>query len=146
MLFLAGVGLNFNIASAVGYTQSPATDQLHTPAQGSAERKAIVDVLREDYQKRAGEPVIFKVNYLMVNHGWAWADVTPLDDQGRAVAEGWPSLLHKRKGSWKIMDLSVVPTDPDDPLEVEANSPKFFRKVEKAFPGVPWDIFPKSGK
>ena len=115
-------------------------DKVHTPAQGSTERQAIMDALR------GSQDVVFKVHFLKVHNGWAWIDVTPLDKQGRAVAEGGPNLLHFENGKWKVEDLSKVPEDPKDPLGAEDASPTFVRNVQKAFPGVPADIFPKPSK
>lgn len=108
----------------------------HTPAAGSPERKAIMDALRGD------QTVVFKVYYLKVHGDWAWADVTPLDSKGKAVAEGGASLLHNQNGAWKVMDLSVIPEDPDNPMGPDDPDPKFIKAVQKAFPGVPADIFP----
>ncbi len=119
---------------------------LHTPAKGSNERKAIMDVLRDDFLKQGGQRVIFQVNYLKVHQGWAWADVTPLDDKGKAVAEGGPALLHYEKGAWTVVDLSVVADDPDDPLGPMDPSPLYIKNVQKKYPGVPIDIFPARRK
>jgi hypothetical protein len=109
----------------------------HVPPMGSPERKAIMDALRGD------QKVIFKVNYLKVHGDWAWTDVTPLDDKGKPVAEGGPSLMHKENGKWKVMDLSAIPQDPDQPLEAEDTPPEFVKKLQSIFPGVPADIFPR---
>src|SRR5438046_342434 len=80
----------------------------HTPSMGSAERRAITDALRGD------QKVVFKIHYLKVHGDWAWIDVTPLDEQGKAVAEGGRSLMHQESGHWKLMDLSVLPEDPEN--------------------------------
>ncbi|HEY6120513.1 MAG TPA: hypothetical protein VIV66_11165 [Pyrinomonadaceae bacterium] len=112
----------------------------YTPAKSSAERQAILDALRGD------QNVVFQVHYLKVHHGWCWIDTTPLDKQGRATAEGGPNLLHLENGTWKVLDLSKVPDDPDDPLGAEDASPGFVKNVLKTFPGVPRDIFPKPTK
>jgi len=108
----------------------------HTPPAGSAERKEIMDGLRGD------QKVVFKVHYLMVHGDWAFVDVTPLDDKGKPVAEGGASLMHKEKGAWKVVDLSVLPEDPDNPMGPDDPTPKFVKAVQKAFPGTPSDIFP----
>ena len=123
--------------AAGGATQN---DELHTPAKGTEERQAIMDALRGNQQ------VVFQVNYLKVHNGWCWVDTTPLDKSGRATAEGGPNLLHLENGTWKVKDLSKVPDDPNDPLGPEDASPTYIRNVMKTFPGVPRDIFPKSGK
>jgi len=115
-------------------------DELRTPAKGSDERQAIMDTLRGNQQ------VVFQVNYLKVHNGWCWVDTTPLDKGGRATAEGGPNLLHFENGKWKVMDLSKVPDDLNDPLGPEDASPTFVKNVMKTFPGVPRDIFPKPSK
>lgn len=115
-------------------------DELRTPAKGSDERQAIMDALRGNQQ------VVFQVNYLKVHNGWCWVDTTPLDKGGRATAEGGPNLLHFENSKWKVMDLSKVPEDKNDPLGAEDASPTFVKNVMKTFPGVPRDIFPKPSK
>ena len=109
----------------------------HIPANGSTERKAIVDALR------GTQDVTFKVHYIKVHGDWCWIDTTPLDKQGNATAEGGPNLLHLENGKWKVMDLSTVPEDPKDPLGAEDASPGYVKNLMKTFPGVPRDIFPK---
>lgn len=111
-------------------------DELHTPPKGSAERQAIMDALRYDPK------VVFVVNSLMVHNGWAWADVSPVEN-GR-TAEGGPALLHMQNGRWKAVDLSRIPEDPDDPLEATSVTPAYIKKVRKAYPQAPADIFPKA--
>ena len=109
----------------------------HVPATGSAERKAIVEALRGE------QDAIFKVHYIKVHGAWCWIDTTPLDKQGHPTAEGGPNLLHLENGKLKVMDLSTVPEDPNDPLGAEDASPGYVKNVMKTFPGVPRDIFPK---
>ena len=116
---------------------SATQDAVHTPEMGSSERQAIMDALR------GNEDIKFQVHHLKVHNGWCWVDTTPLDKSGHATAEGGPNLLHFENGKWKVMDLSKVPEDPDDPLGVEDSSPTYVRNVMKTFPGVPKDIFPK---
>jgi len=118
-------------------TPSPIQDEVHTPDMGSSERQAIMDALR------GNEDIRFKVHHLKVHNGWCWVDTTPLDKSGHATAEGGPNLLHFENGKWKVMDLSKVPEDPDDPLGAEDASPRYVQNVMKTFPGVPKDIFPK---
>ena len=91
---------------------------------------------------RGDQKVVFKVHSLKVHGDWAFVDVTPLDDKGKPVAEGGASLMHKENGAWKVKDLSVLPEDPDNPMGIDDPTPKFVKAVQKAFPGVPSDIFP----
>ena len=107
----------------------------HVPTTGSAERKAITDGLRGD------QTVIFKIHYLKAHGDWAWIDVTPLDEKGKPVAEGGTSLMHRETGGWKVMDLSGLPDDPNNPMQEP--TPKFVKQLQRKFPGLPADIFPR---
>jgi hypothetical protein len=143
VLFLLFARLPFPAISAA---QKQTTDALHTPAKGDPERKAIMDALRDNYRQQNGSTVIFQVNYLKVHNGWTWADVTPLDEKGKAVAEGGPALLHNENDTWKVIDLSVIPEDPDNPQGALDPDAKFIKEVQKRWTGVPADIFPKRKK
>lgn len=120
---------------AIAYPQ----DAVHTPAKGSDERKAILDALR------GTDKVIFQVNFFKVHSGWAWVDTTPLDEKGRPTAEGGPNLLHLENGAWKVMDLSTIQEDANDPMGAEDASPGFIKNLKKVYPDVPRDIFPRNG-
>lgn len=124
-------------------------DNLHTPAKGSPERKALMDVLREKYKHYnpdGNQEIQFKVHYLKVHNGWAWADVTPLDAKGKAIAEGGTSLLQFQDGKWSSIDLTTIPPDPDNPMGDQEASPGFINNLHKKYPKVPLDIFPKKQK
>lgn len=120
------------------------TDKLRTPAKGSPERNAILDVLRAEYKSGQGIDVKFQVDHLKVHNGWAWATVTALDEKGKAVGELWPSLLHLEDGKWVIKDLIAIAEALEDPVGPLEPSRKFLKEVEKKYPGVPADIFPKA--
>jgi hypothetical protein len=126
--------------------QSPNNDQLHTPAKGSAERQAILDAVRDEYKEGADHPADFKVNYLKVHQGWAWINVTPLDANGKQVADPAPLLFRNDNDKWKAVDWNDVPTDPDDQSGPSDPSPKFIAALQKKFPGFPTDIVPKKHK
>jgi len=137
ILFLAFAGL---FAAAGASAAALQTTGAHMPAEGSAERRAILDALRAG---DSGMP-IYQVHFIRVHNGWAWVDTTPLDPKTkRATAEGGPNLLHLVSGKWQVMDLSQVPEDPNDPLGPEDASPTFVRNLRKTFKGCPADIFPK---
>ena len=113
-------------------------DKAYTPPAGSRERRDIMNALRSDQAV-----VVFKVHYLKVHGNWAFVDVTPIDAEGKPVAEGGASLMHKLYGAWKVINLSILPEDPDNPMGPDDPTPKFVKAVQKAFPGVPADIFPQ---
>jgi len=126
--------------------QGEKTDQLHTPPVGSPERKAIMDILREEYKSGSGIQVVFKVNYLKVHHGWAWTNVTPLGEGSKPVGEDLPALLHLENGKWVNLDLVAIAEALDDPVGPNEPNAKYLQAVQKKFPGVPADIFPKPRK
>jgi len=131
----------FTLALAVaGISALPAVaDDAHSPAQGSAEREAIGKALL------VGKGGSVKFFYIKVHNGWAWVDSTPLDHKGQPVAEGGTSLLHQEQGKWKVIDLSKIPRDPNDPpIDEEEASPGLIRNLVKKYPDLPKDIFPKA--
>src|SRR5436305_4932603 len=130
--------------SALG--QSPASDQLHTPAKGSPERTAILDAVREEYKEGADHPAQFKVNYLKVHKGWAWIDVTPLDASGNQVADPAPLLFHNDQGKWTAKDLNDVGMEGDEHEGPHDPSPKYIKALQKQYLGVPTDIILKQHK
>lgn len=142
IVFLGSLGAG-SLSSIAATAQKQVTDIAHTPKVGSAERKAIMDVLREEYKGQTADRVTFKVHYIKVHGGWAWADVTPLDEKGKAVAEGGSSLLHQEQGKWVVIDLSTIEADPNDPLGAEDASPGFIKNLRKKYSDIPTDIFPK---
>jgi hypothetical protein len=145
LIFLSSLALVFSCAQ-YSLVQSQATDQLRTPAKGSAERNAILDVLRAEYKSGQGINVKFQVNHLKVHNGWAWATCTPLDESGKVIGEQWPSLLHQEDDKWVIKDLIAIAEALNDPVGPMEPSQKYLNEVQKKFPGVPADIFPKARK
>jgi hypothetical protein len=125
------------VESAVSQTKEVA----HIPAANSPERKVILDALRAESSEKN---LIYQVHFIRVNNGWAWVDTTPLDAATKQpTAEGGPNLLHIVNGAWKVMDLSKVPEDPNDPMGAEDASATFVRNLRRTFKGCPADIFPK---
>ena len=135
-----------NHASSINFYQSKSDDILHTPAVGSAERKAILDAVRDDYKEGADHPADFKVNYLKVHKGWAWINVTPLGADGKPVADPAPLLFYNDQGKWADKDLNDVPMEGDEHDGPHNPSPKYIKALEKKYPGVPLDIIPKAHK
>jgi len=129
----------FALRSEVG---AQGVDQVRTPAKDSAERKAIVDAVHEAYKEGADQPAKFLVNYLKVHAGWAWINVTPLDADGKPVADPAPLLFHNEDSKWVSKDLFDVPTDPNDHVGPLEPSPKYIRALQQKYPGVPADIVP----
>jgi hypothetical protein len=122
------------IPSAVEQSQSarpPWPTQLHHPALGSTERKAILDGLRPAVERDLGQKVIFEVKALNVARGFAFVEVVPRRPSGAKIdylktrhrsqaqdgvldggsdAPVW-ALLRNEGGGWKVLTFEVGPTD-----------------------------------
>ena len=99
----------------------------HTPANGSAERKAIMDSLREPVMKVLGQRVIFVVSDLKVCGSWAFIAAEPKRPNGQpvdwsrgvyadAVADDMcggfvHALLVKKGGRWRVREHVICATD-----------------------------------
>jgi hypothetical protein len=104
-----------------------AQTRAYTPEKGSAERKAITDALRVPVQKKLKRQVIFKIDHLKVQNGWAFLLGAPrrpdggeLDYHGTPYAEAYNAgafgddimaLLHKVGGQWRVVQYVIGATD-----------------------------------
>ena len=68
------------LAAATAHAQRP-----YTPAAGSPERKAIMDVLRVPCEADLRQKVIFRVQHLRIVGRWALARVVPLRPNGSEI-------------------------------------------------------------
>ena len=119
--------------NALGLAVAPALAQttgVHTPAAGSAERKAILDAMRSgDNPDRS-----FIVRYLRVSKGWAWIAGEPLSVDGQQHYEAESALLHQEKERWVVVDRPCTEADCKERTEI-------LRMLAK-FPTAPSTIFP----
>ncbi len=99
----------------------------YTPERGAAERKAILDALRVPIEKQLKQPVIFKIDHLKVQSGWAFVLAQPqrpdggsLDYSGTiyqeavdagAFDDGVIGLLRKTNGRWRVVQFVIGATD-----------------------------------
>ena len=107
----------------------------HTPAPGSAERKAIMDVLRVPCEKDLGLKVIFRVQHLRVAGDLAFARVVPIRPNGKEIdysrtkyreqeADGAfdaeaEALLRRQGGEWKLLEWRFGATDTEIDIWIE---------------------------
>jgi hypothetical protein len=101
--------------------------ETQTPAPGSAERKAIADALRAPVEKELGQKVVFKIDHLKVDSGWAFLRGVPQRPGGGKVDYGstpyrqriedgvfddWIcALLRKKAGKWQVVKYVIGATD-----------------------------------
>ena len=99
----------------------------YSPEKGSAERKAITDALRLPVQKKLKQEVVFKVDHLKVQNGWAFLMAGPQKPDGGAIdyrdtsyADAYDAgafennviaLLHKVGGQWRVVRYVIGATD-----------------------------------
>ena len=107
--------------------QALAQSQSYTPERGTPERQAITDALRLPVQKQLKTKVIFKIDYLKVQNGWAFLRGVPQQANGSAVDyhgtpyqtaiaagafdDGIVALLRKRGGKWQVVKFVIGATD-----------------------------------
>ena len=137
-----GVALLSGVGAPRAVAEESDNDKVHTPATGSEERNGILAALHAEYTTGSGSAVKFQVKHFKVHNGWAWINVVPLNPKGEVEGEEWPSLLHETDGKWTIIDLIAIASE-DDPVGPMDPTPKFLKEVQKKYPGVPSDIFPK---
>lgn len=104
-----------------------AQNRSYEPKQGSAERKAIVDALREPVQQELKKKAIFKIDHLRVQGNYAFLRGVPLQPDGspmnyadtpyqQAIADeifddGICALLKKEGGRWQVVTYVIGATD-----------------------------------
>jgi hypothetical protein len=107
--------------------QPPGQDAPYTPEPQSAERKAIMDALRIPIQKQLNQKVIFKIDHLKVQNGWAFLTGkprqpggSPIDYRGTPYQEaidagvfddGVCALLRLKDGRWRVVTFTLGATD-----------------------------------
>ncbi len=112
--------------------------EVYTPPPGSAERKAMLDLLREWIKKHHYVDVIFVVWHLKVQDGYAWVNAMPRSKDGASGYEDISALLKKDKGFWKIAEIPCGEEDNPDCI----GAPGYFDGLKKRFPEMPEDILP----
>jgi hypothetical protein len=123
-------------------------DKLHTPPEGSTERRALLEALRQHWKSTRNPAnskpyrgkITFRVSYLKVHHGWAWANADP---QSSAPDEGFPEndgfLLHLERGRWTVMKLPSMDDNGDGAFDPSVNDVKRIRELYRS---MPTDIIP----
>lgn len=95
----------------------------HTPAPGSAERKAIMDAMRKVVGKPHKKPIIFTADHLKVENGWAYfGGRFDYVDKSRVSADfGWGNLsclLRYENKAWRVKRF-IHNTDVAEPDYIE---------------------------
>ncbi len=115
---------------------------VHTPAPASVERREILDAMRLKIRKLHELDVVFVVKTMNVGRGWAWVHTQPQSVDGKGKYEDFYALLHKKQGRWAIVEIPC--TEPENPDCLD--SPGYFSKLARKYPGIPRAILPGNRK
>ena len=105
----------------------------YTPAAGSAERKAIMDVLRGPCEADLRQKVIFRVQHLRIVGPWALARVVPLRPNGSDIDfsktkyrdELEEGAFDGEGDSWRLLEWRFGASDTEVPIWLEKyNAPE----------------------
>jgi hypothetical protein len=107
--------------------QARSQEQPHTPAPQTAERKAIADALRVPVEKKLKKSVVFKIEHLKVQDGWAFLRGVPQRPDGKPMDYSDTSyrrqkelgmfddqisaLLRMEDGKWVVVTYDIGATD-----------------------------------
>jgi hypothetical protein len=108
--------------------------ELHTPAEDSPERKAILEAVRNYLKSKQdfGGAVFDEVETLNVSRGWAFiaTDVSAPDNSPYGLVE---ALLQERDGRWRVLEI----------FEYDGSNEQGQWEAFKArYKDAPGDIFP----
>lgn len=108
-------------------SQAPSREGPRTPAPQTAERKAIADALRAPVEKRLKKSVVFKIDHLKVQDGWAFLRGVPQRPDGKPMDYSDTSyrrqkelgmfddqisaLLRMKGGKWVVVTYDIGATD-----------------------------------
>ena len=123
-------------------------DKLHTPPEGSAERRALLEALRQHWKSTRnpenGKPyrgkITFHVGYLKVHNGWAWVNADPRSsDPKERFPENSGFLLHLKTGRWEVMKTPPMDDNGDGAFDP---SPGDLGRIRKMYPSIATDVIP----
>lgn len=147
-LCLGAVVLTPAITTASPSKQPDAvSDKLRTPAEGSAERDAVLSGLQRHWQNTRTPDggtyrgkITFRVNYLKVHNGWAWVYAEPHSSLAKErFPENSGFLLHQKDGRWEVVKLPAMDDNGDGAFNP---SPADLARIRKMYPTVAADIIP----
>ena len=123
-------------------TASTEVSKATTPAQGSAERKALLDAVRARLRIKSQ----FKVYHLKVNGDWAFfhgGEVVPVEGEElqETDLDVKALLVRKRAGgkaAWAVAELWTLPAEHEQPYHSFVGRVRRRQRAEK----IPADILP----
>ncbi len=130
--------------------ESSHAEEVHTPAPGSAERAAIMNLFRTDFYqgevaaRENPRRILFVVTHLKVKDGWACGFVLPTID-GKEIAEPRWGVFKKGKDFWVNVDYfeKLRPYSSEaEAMDALDMSKETVKRLLPKLPGCPKEIFP----
>lgn len=124
------------LIAALSFTSGRAlAGPTYTPKAGSAERKAIIDALRQPVSKKVKTRAIFELGYFKVRDGWAMVSGSALKANGTRFGDEFlwgevTALLRREKKTWRVLVWGF------------ASGTDVFDEARKKYPQAPRSIFP----
>jgi hypothetical protein len=119
-------------------------EEVHTPAPGTPERKAIMDGMRDWVIQQHQIEAIFVINALLVKDGYAWVNVNPQSPDGSAQYEPLSGVLKLEGGSWKmVFPDPAVELSINENLSEGAAREKANALLLQQVPGIPRELVPR---
>lgn len=134
-IVIISFGMNFCLAKDINNMSK----ECFTPEKGTQMRKDILDVLRQEVKNMHGVDVIFVVEHLKVQDGWAWVHAFPQSPDGVSRYEDLSALLELQDGKWEIVELPCTEVENPECL----GDPSYFLKLKERFPNLPEQILPE---
>ena len=129
---------------SVSLTTPATAEEVHTPAAGTGERKALMDGMRKWVLQQHQIEVIFVVNALLVKDGYAWADVNPQSSDGSAQYEPISGVLKLEGGAWRmVFPDPAVEISVGENLSEAAARAKANQLLLEQVPGIPRELVPR---
>jgi len=104
-----------------------ADEGIYTPRLGSPERTQINSALRKVVERELQKPVLFRIDALKVQNGWAFLRGVPLEKSGKAMDyrgtpyqdaidagtfDDWICALLRKEGTrWRVVAHAIGATD-----------------------------------
>jgi len=128
----------FTILTINSYAQNA-----YTPEKGSADRKEILDIFREDFGAEKNK-ILFKVEHFLISGNWACAYVLPLKNNVVFTEPSW-GLFNKSGGRWKEIDWDkgIEIQDDFELIDLPIQNKRIARLIVKKYPTCPMSIFGK---
>jgi len=117
----------FSLAAIFVFAAASFAQMAYTPAQDSAERKAILSALRVPVEKELKQKIQFSIQNFKVQGNWAFVNGEPQNSSGgepnykntkyqAQVSDGafdnnFQALLKKTGGKWKVVTYAIGCTD-----------------------------------